>query len=378
MGVYATVSGRELSFRAFTFDDNTCCFVSEPEADTGLTLSVAAPINVDRQFDSKEFFVHLFSKAELVESEIFQVVDHLRSKRIGWCIPVNALTSTDHDEAENVHFRRYAYAALKTCLNSFPAEIFTKHPQLEDSIKISISDILPDSTSVFIVSKETLEGDFDIAQWIPAFAALGYFQLTSIDPINIYVRHAKISDKQVRITPASREIADLSHIHGIYTRAYPFEAKPHFQFFYLYQIVEALLELVFRKEQANLVQKLIASKDDLNGTKDLLDGASTNISEKRRMGLLARTYCQCEGDISEFVSVCNELLRLLGKKEGSNMETTLYPIRNFLFHQYRNFPSNGESVLGRVIESLASLLPVLLSNFRPPVELQDSLEAQAA
>jgi hypothetical protein len=368
MGVFVDTGGKSVEFRNFCFDEESSTFKSEVDVNTGLSLSVRAPIVIDNAFEDKEFFVFLFSKANLVESEIFQVVDKTKNRRVGWCIPVNALNSNEHSHASNVHFWRYAYVAIKFILNSQSA-INTKLRFFGDEAPVHIYELLPESTTIFVVSKETLDCDFEISRWIPALAALGYFQLTSIAPENIRVLRDRVQTPRLEVVPVSPEISELEQLTAIYSHAYPFEGNPLFQFFYLYQIVEHLMELVFKNEQASLVQRIISCQQDVNATKDLLDGAHKNTSEKQRIKLLVGTYCCCDGGLSEVIGVCNELLRQLGRDEGTTLDTTLYPIRNFLFHQFRNFPSSATEPLERVIVSLSSLLPTLLGNFKnSPVE----------
>lgn len=366
MSICINIGGKEVNFRNFAFDNASSTFKSELDVSTGLSLSIAMPISIDKAFDAKDFLVYFLTKKGLAESEIFQVFDKSRDRRIGWCIPVNALSSVEHDYASNIHFQRYAYAGLKSALNSLQPGIYLKRPLVGEDAPLYISEILPESTALLIISKETLFGDFEISRWIPALAALGYFQLASIDPENICVQRERVSVSQVHLMPTSEDIGDLEHLITIYSHAYPFEKKALFQFFYLYQIIELLMELVFKKEQSDLVKKIVSAQYDINATKELLDGAHGNTSEKRRMGLLARNYCHCESETGELVCVCNELLRLLNKEEGASLETTIYPIRNFLFHQFRSFPGSAEKALERVIISLSSFLPVLLANFRYP------------
>lgn len=369
MGIFAEVDGKKVEFHNFTFDSANSIFTSEIDKSTGVSLSVETSANLDTSFENKEFHVHFLSKKGLLESEIFQVFDKFRERRIGWCIPVNALNSSEHNFATDEHFQRYAYIGLKNALNSIGPGIFTNFPCIDKGNTPSISGILPESTALLIISQETLDREFIISMWLPALANLGYFQLTNIAPENICIQRPKISESQISLTPISQEIGSLDYITAIYSRTLPFEKKSVFQFFYLYQIIELMMELVFKTEQAKLVQDIISAQEDTNATKEILDKANQNASEKRRMGLLARNYCCCENDFGSLITACNNLLRELGKSEGSNLETALYPIRNFLFHQFRNFPTTAEPALEDLIVNFSAFLPILLANFRYPANL---------
>lgn len=366
MGVVVQVDLRTVEFSNFIFDETTKAFTSEAEHSTGMSLFVETPLSLDRSFENKRFQVFFLSKMGLRESEIFQFFDQSRVRRIGWCIPVNALDSVDHDYAENPHFLRYAYVGIKCALSLIENSFFSIPPNVTADLTTSLSAILPESTALLIISEETLDQEFDIGMWLPELANLGYFRLTAIDPNNIRVERPIVSTAEVKAFPISRSVDNSDYLTSIYTRVLPFERNPVFQFFYLYQVIELVMELIFRVEQTDFVDRLIAKKDDISSTKEILEQANSNVSEKRRLGRLVREYCCCEGECDDLVRACNSLLECIGKPTGTNLETTLYPVRNFLFHQHRDFPAAAEELLSELVCSLLALIPTILARFRDP------------
>jgi hypothetical protein len=375
MGIIAEIDARTVEFKNFTFDNASSIFISETDKLTGMSLPVKTALSLDTSFEGKEFHVYFLSKKGLRENDVFQLFDQSQARRIGWCIPVNALDSVDHDYASNAHLQKYAYVGIRNALNKIDRGIFTRPLRIDGDSPIGISDILPESTALLVISQETLDVEFDIARWLPGLASLGYFQLTAIDPENISIDRPRVGSKEVKISPVAKAINNLDYLTSIYSHTLPFEKKLVFQFFHLYQVIELLMELVFKHEHASLVEGLISAKEDLSATKEILDKASENTSEKRRMGLLVQKYCCCQDASTDLVAACNMLLRQLGKPEGENLQTTLYTIRNFLFHQYRNFPATAEQTLEDVMPSLGLFLAMLLANFKYPASLKNSVNA---
>lgn len=380
MGIIAEIEAKTLEFKNFTFDRSSLIFASEVNDPTEASILIRTPLELDTTFEDegKKFHVFFLSKKGLRESEVFQLFDQPRNQRIGWCIPVNALDSVDHDYASHKHFRKYAYVGIRDALNKIDRSIFTRQLHIDGESPIGISDILPESTALLVISQETLDVEFEIARWLPGLASLGYFQLTAIDPENISIDSPRMGSKEVKISPVAITINNFDYLTSIYSHALPFEKKLVFQFFFLYQVIELLMELVFRHEQASLVDGLISAKEDLSATKEILSKANENTSERRRMGLLVQKYCCCEDASIDLVTACNMLLRQLGKAEGGNLQTTLYAIRNFLFHQHRDFPAAAEEMLEDVITSLGLFLPRLLADFKYPASLGSPVDTSAS
>lgn len=374
MAVNALLGGESCEFSNFSYDAVENCFRSEFNEAAGFSMVISTPLKLDPAFNNKPFEVYPLVKRDLVENEIFQVFEKPRDRRIGWCIPVNALCSIDHDCAEDIHFQRYAFAALLTFLNSSDSTLHANQLVIEGDQIVSLAQILPSSTSLFIVSVETLVGDFSLARWLPSFATMGYFPLSSVNPEELCVSRGKVVAREVKIFPVSGEIQDCTHLSLIYGRTYPYEKSATFQFFYLYQVLEYLMDLVFRNDQKKLIDRFIAVQNDLNATKDLLQGLSGNVSEKKRMARLVSNYCSASGDLGDLINSCCDLLDALGIKRGNSLETTVYQIRNFIFHQFRNFPASAEGQLVPVVQSFEAFLSVLLSKFRVPTEESDVLE----
>jgi len=51
---------------------------------------------------------------------------------------------------------------------------------------------------------------------------------------------------------------------------------------------------------------------------------------------------------------------------GESMAEYLYPLRNYIFHNFRSFPKDAEAELRSVVSSLLAVMPLFLARFEAP------------
>lgn len=363
MAVAVGVSGNRLEFGGFIYDSEVKRFVSSSCKPLGFSLEVSSPLKLDSTVDPSKYSICFLVKKDLRENEIFQVYDKSRDKRMGWCIPLNALGSVEHYCAENRHFLRYAYVAAAKILNEQPVDIYRKIPLLDENGSVEITQFLSESTALLVVSNETLEGRFEAVRWVPSLASLGYFPLTSVDPNLLKFKGPVVSDERIYLWPVSSDLVELQRIEQVYSQAVPYEVKEVFQFFYLYQIIEYLMTVIFKNEQDALVNDIVAVRGDVSATKDALEKVSALTSEKERLKLLMAKYASCDAEMSDLKRVINGLLKDLGRKEGATLATTIYPTRNFIVHQLIDFPVEQLDKMSDLVAEFLIFLPIMLSRF---------------
>lgn len=366
MGLLVEVAGSTVLFEDFKFENEDSSFRSSSINPFGSPLNVKTRLKATDYVDFNDYFVFFFIKKDLVENEIFQVQDGNSGKRIGWCFPINSIDSGEHDYAENQHFRRYAFAATLKILNNLPSDVFINTPTTKDGFSIHASDAVHESTAALVISKNTLSRPFEIDRWLPTMAAKGYFALSSANPSLLQIKQPRITSARVKLLEVSPAVVQLERLKLVYTQAFPYEPKAVFRFFYLYQIVEHLMEIIFINEQARLVTRIIAAANDTNATKEVLEGMSQNSSEKSRIRLMVEKYSDTNTDLSSLITSCNILLNGLGKKDGATFENTIYPTRNQIVHRLIDFPESQLGNMENLITELMGFLQTLLSKFAIP------------
>ncbi|KPY00718.1 hypothetical protein NLO85_02145 [Pseudomonas savastanoi] len=369
MTIKAIISGEELELQLVSYSDEGFKLSDSKGLYEDILLST--PLTLNCEFSNKEFEVFFLAKKDILENHIYQIYDDSRKARIGWCIPVNALDSADHDFADNVHFQKYAFAAIKNSISSINDSIFIKKPDLSSSLQLRFSDLFHPSTAILIISKETLLANqiFEIERVTPSLIRHGYVRLTNTSPDDITLKGTDPEGDKIHLKVTSSDLGNHQVIDSLLHSAFAYETKPLLCFFYIYQIFELLLEEIYQTEQSRIVDDLIIAAGDSSKAKEALEKAQRISSEKKRIGLLATEYSKQHGTLANLKTSCNILLKLMGRSEGTTFEEYFYSIRNFLFHQYRDFPSSQEQLLKDVIYDVRECLPGILCDFKKPIKL---------
>ena len=334
----------------------------------GSEIKVETPLNLDSEFKDKDFEVHFLTKRNVRESDIYMVHSKENGGRVGWLIPAISLSSDFHDFAENEHFLKYAYIAIRDSLSTLGNDLFSNCLD-PDRGETSFSEIYHEETVFLIISKSTFKPGyvFELDRASPSLIKHGYVALSRRNPAQ--VRH-EVSEAQnvdkIYIDEVSRDLPSNSLISTILNSLFSYEESPAFKFFYLYQIFELLIDSVYLNEQDILIESLVRAKGDSAKTKDALDDMREFMSEKNRIKLLVNRYSSVGGRLDELSKACNSLLVELGKGESPKFEVYFYKLRNFIFHQYRDFPADCHHMLNDVLVEAISVLPCMLSSFKFP------------
>ncbi|MGP5355851.1 hypothetical protein [Pseudomonas helleri] len=366
MTIKATISGEKLDLEFASYSDEGFKLVNAQGVCDDIILST--PLHLDAAFDEKKFDVFFLAKKDILESDIFQVYDEARKTRIGWCIPVNALDSAEHDFSSDPHFQKYAFSAIKNALIKVDNSIFTKEIDVGLSSQIRLTDIFHSGTAILIISRETLEVDrvFEIECAMPSLIKHGYVRLSNISPDEIALSGVRPESSRIQLKLISSDLSSHQVIDSLLHSAFAYETKPILCFFYIYQVFELLLEEIYQSEQLKIVNDLITAAGDSSKAKEALEKAQRISSERKRIALLAGVYSKSQSKLSNLKMSCNALLKTIGRNEGKNFDEYFYSIRNFIFHQYRDFPADKEELLREIIYDVRDWLPDMLCSFKKP------------
>ncbi|MEX1214651.1 hypothetical protein [Saccharospirillum sp.] len=356
-GINTTYSYSEFKDNEFILENN------------GSRINFKSPLELDPSFDNKEFDIHFLAKKNIIENEIFQVFLNTPSKkRVGWLIPAISLNSTDHDYSTNQHFLKYAFAAIKEILQSTDEQIFRNHLD-SDQDDFTITDLLHESTAILIISNETLDDThvFDIDRASPSLVKRGYIKLGQFNPDDIKLEiKSKDNNGKFYVDLLSKEINGYELISELLNSSVAFEKKPVFQFFLIYQVFELLIDDIFKNEQDKLIAELNNCRYDTGKSKEVLGKIQNYSSEKKRMELLVYKYSMRSDRMDDLKLQCNQLLGLINRDTEHNFQGYFYNLRNFIFHQYRDFPESGNSTLEELISTLLEVLSDILATYKVP------------
>ncbi|WP_020683933.1 hypothetical protein [Marinobacterium rhizophilum] len=364
MPVKVNLDGGEVWFNLIENENSVFVLTHE----SGREIQFDTPLELDSRFRSKDFDVYFLAKKNIKESDIYQVYRRESDCRIGWVIPAISLSSDLHDYSANEHFLRYAYIAVRESLTRLN-DSFYSNSLSSDADTFMFSDVFHEETALLVLSKETYGEDFsfDIDRVAPSLIKNGYVILTDRNPREIKheVQQQSASDK-IYVEEISEVIESCSLIAELMNSSFSYEGNSAFKFFYLYQIFELLIDEVYKNEQEALIDDLVNARGNSGRTKDSLDKINTFMSEKKRIGLLVNKYVDIRGELNGLRQACNRLLVELGRDESSDFEGYFYRLRNFIFHQYRDFPHHCIELLDDVLAELILIIPSVLYRYRVP------------
>jgi hypothetical protein len=361
LGVTANGATHSLIFQKL--DRDRGCIVCNVDGAEGASVDLAYPLKVDDSYATSQFEIFLLANNRLIENDIYQVYDKSRNCRIGWCVPIQALASIEHSHVDNEHFLKYAYVATLKLISECPENIFKFKPDIDGSTTITLADFFPDCVAVLIVSLQQLPNGepFHICDWVPALSVHGYVPLSPRDPTNLSWSGSKPEDVRMNLHPVSPLFRGFPFINTVFSDLVAFEANPFLRFFYMYQVVELVIEEIFKKEQRALLEKLTTTLDDTIKTKEVLEDAREIASEKRRLKILVNNYVGTLPDCINLRTLCNNFLQGNSKDQGEDVCDSLYRVRNILFHQYRDV--KNADILENIVSELLPFMAYMLYEF---------------
>ncbi|MCP2050038.1 UNVERIFIED_ORG: hypothetical protein J3D58_004110 [Paenarthrobacter nicotinovorans] len=341
---------------------------------------VSTPLRLDRDFADKEFEIHLLIKRNVHENDIVTIHDVSRKgARIGWCMPITALESSEHDFAENQHFLRYAFVAMAELFRKDLDDYYTQGLDPERSLS-QFSDFLHPFTCVLVISKETLSGDeFVLDRYMPSLIAHGYAKLEDRHPDEMVWAVSSSENRRgaLQLMPISADLGDPRLIVSLLHHAVTYERRSLFGFFYAYQIIELLMDSVFMAEQTAILAEYKASVVDISSAKDVIEKLQRISSEKKRLDLLIQDYSDCGAHLDDLRASCIDFLNGVGKSGDQEFKSFFYGTRNFIVHQMRDMLPHAEPLLRSVVSDFIAFIPRLLHSYKNRLFLPDSPQSRA-
>lgn len=340
--------------------------------DGDVQVVITSDLELDPSSANYRYLIMPLARSGLRENQIFDVL--LRSgedRRIGWLIPANALSSKEHADAENVHFLRYAYAAIREVLTGH-VELYVN--QLRQALQagensVPFSSLFHDNMSFLVICLDLAEhfGQFEPSRLIPSLVSFGYVPINYCEPelVDWNCRDLDEGVRHLTLSPTGSGIARPDLPAKLFSLAATSPTSTVTQFFYLYQVVELLLEEVLQAELESIGRAVSGSiqSGQTSELRDHLEGLSQQLSEKYRLGVLMSSFDGADGAVKDVGIAADAFLQRVGARPKQGI-AGLYQVRNFVIHQVRNMPEDAEELLRAVVVELATFLPKVLSTFK--------------
>ncbi|EFJ7398209.1 hypothetical protein ACP37V_001113 [Escherichia coli] len=318
------------------------------------------------EYDKDNYDIFFLLKKDVKENDVVKLIASDTNKSIGYLLPVISLESNDHDYAADKYFLRYAYIGIQEALCR------CKKNSLETKLDLNkytfkLTDIFDDELVICIIYKPHFNLT-DFSKISPILFKHGYIRFDSKTSKQIIYKPSTDDEFNNKITlcQINNSIIEAPLIDKILHEQFPIERNIAFKFFILYQIIELLIERVYQHQQNIIISNLVANVGNLSKSKDIIGSFQEISSEKRRLKLLFSKYINNFENKTTLTASCYALVRDAIDQsidEGKDIVEYFYPIRNFIVHNYRNFPENKLRILDDIINEFINALPSILKNY---------------
>lgn len=366
MPLVLNIDGKAIEARLARLEDG--CY--ELRCVDGTTAPLVCPLQLTYELDAGGYDLYVYFAGDVRESDIRQILvaGADGDSRVGWFIPLLSLESDLHDHANNEHFLRYARAAIEGFFDALPQNVIDAMGAVSIGDGLSLTSFSPESTVLMVISRKVVASgvNFDVRRLYPYLSSVGILDERQSKSGRIVVPFARPEGQKLRFVHCAEEFSQDNLVGALLTYAAHAFSNPVLQFFYLYQVMELLMEKVFSGEQKAIVEKINQANGAVAKVKEAMDDLSECLSEKHRINAIVDKYCDPRPAVSDLVRSCRDLNAALGIKEGEGLAKSLYPLRNLLFHNYRSFPDQGLDDLRRINLMFFSAIPKVLESFKSP------------
>lgn len=314
---------------------------------------------LETDFESKEFELFFFSNKYLdAENDIFEIHEKDIKKRIGWLFPIQVLESNENDFSGNRFLNRYKYPVFKLLLKGGNTIKYS----FNSLNQLKLSDIYHDDIIIFAMSKDSVSQNepFNIIDYLPSFANCGYYKWSE-GHHQYYEQQKSLSlkirrKKKIIIKKSNINIKENQFLKELYTNH--LKSINHFllKFYFLYQVIEHLMEENFDSDFDVLVEEYKSNKLSKNDLKEKI-----NVISKER-GNISSLFQKAKINPhfhSDFKRDCKLLLDNFYSDPPEDIGNLIYDTRNLVVHRYREIMKKSEHI--KIFELITHELELIIN-----------------
>lgn len=279
-------------------------------------------------------------------------------KFVGWMLPVTLLTTNDPAILALPHINDYVYYAFCYVLKQTKV---AEQLLLERDLSEVLDELYPSGT-LLVLNSTRIPNVVTLQKLELSLASFGYFREPS-NHLNSNIA-SKVQNDEIALTPCNEILnGDGSYMDSYiseFLEKYAGEKNSFFRFFYLYQIVEVLLD----KELIVKLQDYIKLLETNKATIRKYDKLMQNSTESDRFNTII-SNAKLEGvDYPDLKSKCNQFISSELDKPLEHPEC-IYQVRNHVMHRFRKAVED-EQLLGDICEHLEMYLYDVLIRYKRP------------
>ena len=276
----------------------------------------------------------------------------IQNYRIGWLFPYAALTSTEHDFAENPHFLFYAFHAYVEILKD--RQVLNR--LLEGvSFESIIDEKVANNKNVLIIENTNLLQNTKLKELELSLYMYGYTQGVSInsskflqsvnDDVNtIVLRRCKDVLKPQSSSYISSYIDD-------FLSTYIGENNAFILFLFIYQLFELLLDDILITKLKELIDKV----DKGTASTRQIDRQLQDSTESKRLAAILDNSKIKKANYKSLKKLCNDFIP--ERENDFDLPECIYQVRNRVVHRFR-MVANDEMAMKNINEELLLFIQV--------------------
>lgn len=320
------------------------------------------------------------------ESAVMEAVTSPGTKKLGYIFSILSMGSENHQYSNDPHFRKSCYAATYKTIERFVSteEIEITIPEIYTIT--TLEELFGSDLSILSIHKPyTKKSGILPTALIADLFRYGYTVLDvlgSPPPLRLDIAKsnfglAKAANKLLLRSYPEYLVSD-GLIGNFIGQRLTCPDSPVLRFFYLYQIVERLLEIELRNQFKKLSSEFVSGSLDTLKIMDAFHEFKEALSEKNRIrtlfGVRSGNAFTASPTANEFIAFLQECKIPLDP--GLGFGELLYKVRNSVFHGWWRISDKSSNSFINLVAGLENDIPELLINYSRPSEDSISLHCE--
>lgn len=277
-------------------------------------------------------------------------------QRVGWILPIAMLTTEDEDTLGQEHVNQYVFFAYCYLLGKEAIVDEVINGKELDEI---LTETYPDGCLLIVNNTRMPEG-VTLKRLELSLARNGYF----LKPTE-YANPLISEDGNLNLTPALEILkSDNSYVDNYldtYLRWHVYNPNPFIRFFYLYQLVEVLLDM----EMIAILKDFIYLLENSKTSYRTAETALQKHTESERFFRIVQNSGLKVADYAAFDNLCYTFLNWCEDEEKKPNPESIYQVRNHIVHRFRKAASD-EATVKSICDHLELYLYDLLICYKLP------------
>lgn len=277
-------------------------------------------------------------------------------QRIGWILPIAMLTTEDEETLTKEHVNQYVFFAYCFLLSK---------EEITDELIAGreFDEVLTERYSdgcLLVANNARMPAGVSLKRLELSLARNGYF----VTPTG-YANPLISEDGHLNLTPSSEILkSDNTYVDSYmdtYLKQYVYNPNPFIRFFYLYQLVEVLLDM----EMIEILKDFIYMLENSKTSYRTAETALQKHTESERFLRIVQNAGLRVADYADFDELCYSFLNWGEDEEKKPNPESVYQVRNHIVHRFRKAASD-EATVKNICDNLELYLYDLLICYKRP------------